>query len=65
MDRRRFIRSAVMAGTALTSGSAFAETDVEPTTKRFSEQRRALDNIARANGVDWDQPRSWGRASAA
>src|SRR6516225_3731285 len=28
------------------------------TTKRFAEQRWALDNIIRANGIDWDQPRS-------
>ncbi len=27
-------------------------------TRRFSEQRWALDNIIRANGIDWDQPRS-------
>ena len=27
-------------------------------TKRFAEQRWALDNIIRANGIDWDQPRS-------
>jgi len=60
MDRRGFIRSAALASTALaaTSGMAFAEAEGEPTTKRFSEQRWALDNIIRANGVDWDQPRS-------
>ena len=27
-------------------------------TKRFAEQRWAIDNIIRANGIDWDQPRS-------
>ena len=27
-------------------------------TRRFAEQRWALDNIIRANGIDWDQPRS-------
>src|SRR5215467_14749407 len=26
--------------------------------RRFSEQRWLIDNIIRANGVDWDQPRS-------
>jgi dienelactone hydrolase len=30
----------------------------EPQTRRFTEQRWLLDNIIRANGVDWDQPRS-------
>ena len=30
----------------------------EPHMKRFEEQRWLLDNIVRANGVDWDQPRS-------
>ena len=28
-------------------------------TRRFAEQRWALDNIIRANGIDWDQPRSF------
>ena len=26
--------------------------------RRFSEQRWLIDNIIRANGVDWDQPRT-------
>ena len=30
----------------------------EPHVRRFSEQRWLLDNIIRANGIDWDQPRS-------
>jgi len=59
MDRRRFIQSAVIAGTSLTSGAAVAESDGEAMTKRFSEQRWVLDNIVQANGVDWDQPRSF------
>ncbi len=29
-----------------------------PKTRRFTEQRWTIDNIIRANGVDWDQPRS-------
>ncbi len=29
-----------------------------PRVKRFEEQRWLLDNIIRANGIDWDQPRS-------
>jgi dienelactone hydrolase len=30
----------------------------EPHVKRWSEQRWLIDNIIRANGIDWDQPRS-------
>jgi pimeloyl-ACP methyl ester carboxylesterase len=30
----------------------------EPHVRRFNEQRWLLDNIIRANGIDWDQPRS-------
>src|SRR5437588_4901090 len=30
----------------------------EPHVRRFAEQRWVLDNIIRANGIDWDQPRS-------
>ena len=29
-----------------------------PRVQRFDEQRWLLDNIIRANGIDWDQPRS-------
>ena len=29
-----------------------------PHVKRFSDQRWLLDNVIRANGIDWDQPRS-------
>ena len=62
MDRRRFIRSIGMAGAGAalaTSGRvAWADTDIANTTKRFSQQRWTLDNIIRANGIDWDQPRS-------
>jgi len=62
MDRRRFIRSIGMAGAgaalAVSDRVAWADTDIANTTKRFSQQRWALDNIIRANGIDWDQPRS-------
>jgi len=62
MDRRHFIRSAAAAGTGAaltaTGGTAFADAGGETMTKRFAEQRWALDNIIRANGIDWDQPRS-------
>ena len=30
----------------------------EPHVRRFDEQRWLIDNIIRANGIDWDQPRS-------
>src|SRR2546423_4014262 len=29
-----------------------------PHVQRFDEQRWLIDNIIRANGIDWDQPRS-------
>jgi alpha-beta hydrolase superfamily lysophospholipase len=62
MHRRRFIFSAALAGTgaALVDASsiASAEADGAATTKRFTEQRWVLDNVIRANGIDWDQPRS-------
>ena len=62
MNRRRFMYSVAAggAGAALiaTRVAALAEADGAATTKRFAEQRWALDNIIRANGIDWDQPRS-------
>jgi dienelactone hydrolase len=59
MDRRSFIASAAGAGATLaTAASAFAAEEGAATTRRFAEQRWALDNIIRANGIDWDQPRS-------
>ena len=59
MNRRNFISSAA-AGTALATaaGRALADAEGGAMTRRFSEQRWALDNIIRANGIDWDQPRS-------
>jgi dienelactone hydrolase len=61
MDRRRFIRSTLAgAGAVLVTGRDFAVAEAEggATTRRFTEQRWTLDNIIRANGIDWDQPRS-------
>jgi hypothetical protein len=62
MDRRRFMYSVAAggAGVALiaTRSAALAEAEGAATTRRFAEQRWALDNIIRANGIDWDQPRS-------
>src|SRR6516225_796042 len=62
MNRRRFMYSvaAGRAGAALiaTRVAALAEADGAAPTKRFAEQRWALDDIIRANGIDWDQPRS-------
>ena len=34
------------------------DTRGEPRVRRFEEQRWLIDNIIRANGIDWDQPRS-------
>jgi dienelactone hydrolase len=61
MDRRRFIRSTLAgAGAVVVTGRDFAVAEAEggATTRRFTEQRWTLDNIIRANGIDWDQPRS-------
>src|ERR1700720_1016600 len=62
LNRRRFIRSiATIGGGAAIAGhnsAAFAEADGAAMTRRFSQQRWALDNVIRANGIDWDQPRS-------
>ena len=46
-------------GTAVAgSRVALAGNEGGATTRRFAEQRWALDNVIRANGIDWDQPRS-------
>jgi dienelactone hydrolase len=62
MDRRGALRSIASAGLgvslAATGGRAFAGAQDDTMTRRFGEQRWALDNIIRANGIDWDQPRS-------
>jgi hypothetical protein len=60
MDRRRFIQSVAIGGcgTAFAASRGIAGADPDGGTKRFGEQRWALDNIIRANGIDWDQPRS-------
>src|SRR5467141_1199727 len=36
-----------------------AEPGGEPNVRRWTEQRWLVDNIIRANGIDWDQPRSF------
>jgi Esterase FrsA-like len=61
MDRRRFLGSALIGTGAVVAGAremALAHADDAATTRRFTEQRWTLDNIIRANGIDWDQPRS-------
>ena len=59
MDRRDFIGSFTVAGAALAaSPAAWADSEGGAMTRRFAQQRWALDNIIRANGIDWDQPRS-------
>ncbi len=37
---------------------AAAAATAEPEVRRWAEQRWLVDNIIRANGIDWDQPRS-------
>ena len=62
MDRRRFLSAFAIAGgsAALVASRnlALADANGAATTRRFSEQRWTIDNIIRANGIDWDQPRS-------
>src|SRR5437870_3085754 len=62
MDRRHFLSSfAIAGGSAALAAShslALAEANGAATTRRFSQQRWTIDNIIRANGIDWDQPRS-------
>jgi dienelactone hydrolase len=74
MDRRDFLKSATLAAATAGAVAAALPADAagptptqdsqagrnigKPETRRFTEQRWALDNIIRANGIDWDQPRS-------
>lgn len=58
MDRRSFMVSALGAGATFASADTAFANEAGAMTKRFAEQRWALDNIIRANGIDWDQPRS-------
>jgi dienelactone hydrolase len=72
MDRREFLQTATLAGAATLAATAAtaagesisvtvlktAAPMAAPMTKRWLEQRWLIDNIIRANGVDWDQPRS-------
>src|SRR5437899_8698683 len=36
-----------------------SEPQAEPSVRRWTEQRWLVDNVIRANGIDWDQPRSF------
>ncbi len=71
MHRRDFLHAAtiVAAGAAASAGDApgpaqgqtvTSPTDDsgEPHVRRFDEQRWVLDNVIRAVGLDWDQPRT-------
>src|SRR5213078_4243025 len=40
-------------------GAMSGPTQGEPHVQRWTEQRWALDNVIRAVGIDWDQPRSF------
>ena len=46
------------AALAQAGSAAAAKSAGEPRMRRWTEQRWALDNVIRANGMDWDQPRS-------
>jgi dienelactone hydrolase len=65
------VASAAGAATALAATAAHAAGETapaaipqpvakagEPMTRRWLEQRWLIDNIIKANGIDWDQPRS-------
>src|SRR6187549_1478614 len=43
---------------AAAKGKPAASRHAPPQARRFIEQRWLLDNVIRANGVDWDQPRT-------
>jgi dienelactone hydrolase len=74
VDRRNFLKSATVITAAASAASAAVPAEEgnpaqdgqgsttgdrgKPRTRRFAEQRWTLDNIIRANGIDWDQPRS-------
>ena len=74
MDRRIFLQSATLVATtagaatsmAAAAPAATAETTSvpqgkpvgEPVTRRWLEQRWIIDNVIKANGIDWDQPHS-------
>lgn len=59
MDRRAVLTGAGLAAAGLSSQAVLAETgEASGTPARFAAQRWALDNVIKANGVDWDQPRS-------
>lgn len=59
MDRRQFIRSSGIAAAAVAAGGSAASA-ATPLTRRWTEEKWALDQIIQANGMDWDQGRSAG-----
>ncbi len=73
MDRRDFLHGATLAAAAGGAGvlageapspvfgqtvAAAASDSGQPRMRRFDEQRWVLDNVIRAIGLDWDQPRT-------
>src|ERR1700722_6927841 len=74
MDRRSFLQSATLVATAagappsLTAAAPAATAEATsipevktvgaPAPRRWLEQRWMIDNVIKANGIDWDQPRS-------
>ena len=56
------LRECIMAGKPRKKSTAklklVSSREEPPRARRFVEQRWLLDNIIRANGIDWDQPRT-------
>jgi secreted PhoX family phosphatase len=73
MDRRSFLESTTSSVTtagaatplsaaapaALAQTTSIPQTKAvgEPVTRRWLEQRRVIDNVIKANGIDWGEPR--------
>ncbi len=62
MDRRQFIRSSGLAAAAVAASGSVAAA-ATPVTRRWTEEKLALDQVIQANGMDWDQGRSRGLAA--
>lgn len=62
MDRRQFIRASGLAAAGIAASGSVASA-ATPVTRRWIEEKWALDQIIQANGMDWDQGRSRGLAA--
>ena len=63
MNRRSLFRliatTSAAVGMAGVSRFALADAEGAAAPRRFIQQRWILDNLVRANTIDWDQPRSF------